>query len=141
MDFSLINELENIDINTINKFSFNNYQTFIKVIKVIDGDTITGIFKYKDEFFKYNFRINNIDTAEIHSKDNNIKLKGLEAKQFLFNIIFNKIIKATFLNFDKYGRILVELYLPESNDKLISDVLIEGGYAKKYNGGTKESWE
>lgn len=140
MDNILINELENLDILQVNKFSFNNYQTFIKVIKVIDGDTITAIFKYKDEFFKYNFRINNIDTAEIHSKDNNIKLKALEAKQFLFNLIFNKIIKAKFLNFDKYGRILVELFMNES-DQLISDVLIEGGFAKKYNGGTKESWE
>lgn len=140
MNDILINELENLDIKNIKKFSFNNYQTYIKVIKVLDGDTITGIFKYKDEYFKYNFRLNNIDTAEIHSKDNNIKLKALEAKQFLFNLINDKIIKAQFLNFDKYGRILINLYLKDS-DKSVSDILIEGGFAKKYNGGTKESWE
>lgn len=140
MNDNLIKELQDLDILTINKFSFNNFQTYIKVIKVLDGDTITAIFKYKDEFFKYNFRLNNIDTAEIHSKDNNIKLKALEAKQFLFNLINDKIIKAKFLNFDKYGRILIDLFLLDS-DKSISDILIEGGFAKKYNGGTKESWE
>ncbi len=140
METNLISELENLDSNLISKFTFNNYETYIKVIKIIDGDTITGIFKYKDEFFKYNFRINGIDTAEIHSKDENIKLKAIEAKQYLFNLIFNKIIKAKFLNFDKYGRILIELYLLDSNT-LISDIMIQGGYAKKYNGGTKEVWD
>ena len=28
-----------------------------------------------------------------------------------YNLVNDKIIKATFLNFDKYGRILIDLYL------------------------------
>ena len=50
MDLNLIKELNSIDINQIKKFSFENYETLIKIIKVIDGDTITAIFKFKDTF-------------------------------------------------------------------------------------------
>jgi endonuclease YncB( thermonuclease family) len=135
---SLVNELNTLDPKTIKKFTFNNYKTIIKIIKVIDGDTVTGIFKFKDSFYKYNFRINGIDTAEIHSKNENEKNKGLNAKDYLYNLIINKTLLANFLDFDKYGRILVNLYL---NDKdLISDHLIQGGYANKYDGKTKKLW-
>jgi endonuclease YncB( thermonuclease family) len=139
MDLNLIKELNSIDINQIKKFSFENYETLIKIIKVIDGDTITAIFKFKDTFYKYNFRLNGIDTAEIHSKNINEKTFALNTKQYLNNLIINKILKAKLLNFDKYGRILINIYL--SNDELVSDNLINGGYAKKYDGGTKEKWE
>ena len=135
---SLVNELNTLDQKTVKKFTFNNYKTIIKIIKVIDGDTVTGIFKFKDSFYKYNFRINGIDTAELHSKNENEKNKGLNAKDYLYNLIINKTLFANFLDFDKYGRILVNIYL---NDKdLISDHLIQGGYANKYDGKTKELW-
>jgi endonuclease YncB( thermonuclease family) len=138
MDLQLIQELNQLDVDSIPKFSFNNYTTIIKIIKIIDGDTISAIFKFKDQFYKSNFRLNNIDTAEIHSKSESIRLKALGAKHFLFNLIINKNLKATMLNYDKYGRILIDIYL--DNGDSVSDKLIQGGYAKKYNGGTKEEW-
>ena len=134
----LIQELNKLDDSTIPKFSFNNYTTIIKVIKIIDGDTISAIFQFKDTFYKTNFRLNNIDTPELHSKIENVKLKAAEAKEFLFKLIINKTLKSTLLNFDKYGRILIDIYL--ENGELVSDKLIQGGYAKKYNGGLKVEW-
>jgi endonuclease YncB( thermonuclease family) len=138
-NLKLIQELNSLDSSKIKKFSLENYETLIKIIKIIDGDTITALFKYKDEFFKYNFRLNNIDTAEIHSKNANVKQFALETKQYLFNLIINKNLQAKFLNFDKYGRILIDIYL--ENGETVSNNLIKGGYAKKYNGGTKDEWE
>jgi endonuclease YncB( thermonuclease family) len=134
----LIKQLNTLKIDEIKKFSFENYETYIKIIKIIDGDTITAIFKFKDEFYKSNFRLNNIDTPEIHSKDLNIKLLAAESKKFLFNLVINKNLKAKFLNFDKYGRILIDIYLEDGDT--VSNKLINGGYAKKYNGRTKESF-
>lgn len=134
----LIQELNSLDKTSIKKFTFNNYNTFIKIIKVIDGDTVTAIFKFKDEFYKYNFRIAGIDTAEIHSKNENEKKIGLNAKDYLYNLIINKTLFANFLDFDKYGRILVNLYL--NNTELVSDHLIKGGFAHEYDGKTKEIW-
>jgi endonuclease YncB( thermonuclease family) len=139
MDINLIQKLDSLNINQIKKFSFENYKTIIKVIKVIDGDTITAIFKFKDEFYKYNFRINEIDTAEIHSKNENIKKFAVETKNYLTHLILNKNLNATFCNFDKYGRILINLYL--DTEESVSDNLIKGGYAKKYDGKTKEIWD
>lgn len=135
---SLVNELNTLDQKSVKRFTFNNYNTIIKIIKVIDGDTVTGIFKFKDSFYKYNFRINGIDTAEIHSKNESEKNKGLTTKDYVYNLIFNKTLFADFLDFDKYGRILVNLYLNDT--ELLSDHLIQGGYAHKYDGKTKELW-
>lgn len=133
-------ELEFIDQTSISKFSFKNYKTLIKVIRVIDGDTIIGVFKFNSEFYKYNFRINGIDTPEIHSKNEYEKKIGLDAKNYVYNLLINKILFAEFLDFDKYGRILLNLYLDENNSEQLSDHLINGGYAQKYDGGIKSAW-
>ena len=92
INFTLIQELNSLNINQVKKFSFENYETYIKVIKIIDGDTITAIFKFKDEFYKSNFRLNNIDTAEIHSKDIQIKEFALKTKEYLNNLIINRYL-------------------------------------------------
>jgi len=134
----LTQELNQVDQKLVKKFTFKDYKTVIKIIKVIDGDTVTAIFKFKDSFYKYNFRISGIDTAEIHSKNENEKKLGLNAKDYLNNLIINKNLFAHFLDFDKYGRILVNLYL--NNNELISNILIQGGYAHEYDGKTKAVW-
>lgn len=135
---NLIQELNSLNQQLIPKFSFKNYKTIIKVIKVIDGDTITGIFKFKDSFYKYNFRLNGIDTAEIHSKNDNEKKLGIDAKEYLHNLIINKNLVAEFYDFDKYGRILINIYLNET--ELLSNNLINGGYAHIYDGKAKSEW-
>ncbi len=50
-------------------------------------------------------------------------------------------MKVTCGDFDKYGRLLVEIMI-EEDEKLnnISDWLIENEYAFSYNGGTKKIW-
>jgi endonuclease YncB( thermonuclease family) len=50
----------------------------------------------------------------------------------------NKIVTLKCGEFDKYGRLLVEVETGENI--VIHDWLIQGGYAKKYEGGTKEKW-
>lgn len=134
----LSKELDNLDILSIQKFSFKNYTTLLKIIKVIDGDSIIGVFKFNNIFYKYNFRINGIDTPEIHSKNIIEKNKGIAAKEYLTNKILNKILLSDFLDFDKYGRILVNIYIDENYS--ISDDLIQGGYAYSYDGKTKSEW-
>jgi endonuclease YncB( thermonuclease family) len=135
---SLQKELEVIEQNSISKFSFKNYKTLIKIIRVIDGDSVVAIFKFNNQFYKYNFRINGIDTPEINSKNEYEKKKGIDTKIYVQNLLINKILFAEFLDFDKYGRILLNLYL-NSNEN-ISEHLINGGYANKYDGGGKSSW-
>ena len=41
------------------------------------------------------------------------------------------------VDFDKYGRLLTNVFLNKEDDKSISDILLEEKLAYKYNGDTK----
>ena len=43
--------------------------------------------------------------------------------------------------FDKYGRLLANIYTLDNTNKTINDEMIELGHAKAYDGGTKEGWD
>lgn len=44
------------------------------------------------------------------------------------------------MDFDKYGRLLVEIFEDEQYNESINNWLIVNNYAKKYDGGTKTKW-
>ncbi len=50
-----------------------------------------------------------------------------------------KIITVKCLEFDKYGRALVELYNDEKETQSFNDILVEKNLAVRYYGGSKES--
>jgi hypothetical protein len=52
----------------------------------------------------------------------------------------DKIVSVKCSKFDKYGRLLVEITVPESGVK-IHEYLISEGLANKYEGKTKEKWD
>lgn len=66
-------ELNLIDYTKIEKFSLNNMIFDAKVIKVYDGDTITVVFNYNNKYYKWNCRLNGIDTPEIKSNNEDEK--------------------------------------------------------------------
>ena len=82
-------------------------------------------------------------SCEITLEDNKTKI---QIKKLLDKN--NKIITIKCHEFDKYGRLLVELLNEENDVKTFNDVLIEEGYilvyivckvmAKRYEGGTKD---
>ena len=108
-----------------------------KVIKVYDGDTITIATKmpYDDNFYRFSVRIRGIDCPEIKSKNSNEKLCAIMARDFLKEIIFNKVAKLEEISYDKYGRILADVYVDDLN---ISELMISESLAIKYDGGRKK---
>ena len=52
-DQELIKRLNSVSLSNVKRFSFNGYDTYAKVLKVHDADTITILFEYKDEIVKY----------------------------------------------------------------------------------------
>jgi micrococcal nuclease len=114
------------------------YEYAIKeVIKVVDGDTIDVIFDVGFSMFrKERIRLDGIDTPESSTSDLNEKRFGLESKQFL-QIWLSKqsSLRAKTKKDDKYGRILAEIYGDDSI--CINDLMVESGFAWKYDGGTK----
>lgn len=89
-----------------------------KVIKVIDGDTITLDNNEK-------VRLIGIDTPE--RGDCYYK----EATLSLRNLVLNKqvTLEKDITNRDKYNRLLRYIYI---NDSLINDIQVRGGYAEAY---------
>ena len=118
-------------------FTLNGLKMSARVTDVYDGDTVKVIFKFKDIFYKWNCRLLGIDTPEIRTKNLKEKEFGLKTRDFLRSEILNKIVTVKCYEFDKYGRLLVNIYM---NDVCINDKLIQHGYAKKYDGGTKTKW-
>ena len=123
------------------KFSLNGYKTFAKCVHAYDGDTINVVFKMpnSNDCYKWVIRINGIDTPEIKTKNTYEKQIALKARNFLRELILDKIIVIECLDFDKYGRLLGNIYI-EENEMSLSNIMIEKGYAKAYDGGTKSKW-
>jgi micrococcal nuclease len=125
-----------------NKFSLKGYKTYAKCVSVYDGDTIHVVFKMPNhnECYKWVIRVNGVDTPELRTRNKYEKQLGYKARDFLSNLILDKIIILECLDFDKYGRLLGEIY-SEGNEKSISNQMIEQGHAKAYDGGTKAKWQ
>tara|TARA_B100000524_G_scaffold30010_1_gene14913 strand:+ start:5873 stop:6370 length:498 start_codon:yes stop_codon:yes gene_type:complete len=117
----------------------------IKVIKVYDGDTITISAKVQGDplgptYYKWSVRFRGIDTPEIKGKTQDEKQAAIIARDALSNKILNKKILLKDVKYDKYGRLLADVYL----DKLcLNKWMLDNKYGVAYDGGTKhtpESW-
>ena len=105
------------------------------VINVVDGDTIDckvdlGFCIYAE----MRFRLNGIDTAELHSKDQSKRELAQKAKEFVTNTILDKGVLLQTFKQDKYGRYLCEVFI---NDSSVNRRLIEMGLAESYEGGKR----
>ena len=52
--------------------------------------------------------------------------------------ILNKLVNVKCGDFDKYGRLLTEIFI---EDECVNQWLIDNEYAFEYDGGTKKDWE
>lgn len=148
------NNFTPFDIDTPS-FSLDGIKTYARVVNIIDGDTLSLVIPIFDSYFKFNTRINGIDTCEIHSSDLIIKDYGLKAKKRICDIIsksklntYNKkeiidYLKANVVlvwlecfEFDKYGRLLAEVYTKDKSI-IISKCLLDEKLAYVYKGDTK----
>lgn len=159
--------IQTINSSIYGKYDFNDVEGKFYVESVYDGDTITLLIPTKLSIYdmcssntidlnsdtnksnniilnKVRVRLFGIDTPELKPKKNlpNIEqhiLKAKEARDYLSSLILNKIIKVVFMSNDKYGRPLVKLYATneESKEICLNDLMVKKGFAKEYNGGTK----
>ena len=119
----------------------------IKIVKVLDGDTIDvtidlGFDLYKKE----RVRVAGVDTPEKRTRDLEEKALGIEATNWLKKKLEDTIagdgdelsIRTELKGgVGKYGRLLGWLYINEDTLSL-NEQMIEEGYAWEYDGGTKQ---
>ena len=129
------------------KFTLNNNIYIAKCVKCYDADTIHVVFYLNTKPQRFVCRLLNIDTAEIRSKNIEEKTFAKKARDYLKNIILNKIITIKCGEFDKYGRLLIYIYSYDSKpssdpndltfENSINNTLLHEKFAYQYDGGTK----
>lgn len=130
----------------LRKITLNQCKTFVppityaNVVKVYDGDTITIGCLIDKVTYKFSTRLPRIDTPELRTSNDIEKRAGYLVRNKVSNQVLNHIVKVGKLDYDKYGRLLCEIYFKNSNGKYInlSDWILENNYAVPYNGGAKE---
>lgn len=160
----MIDELKNIKSSDILQYSLNGIKTSGKIVEIYDGDTCKIVLLINNVLQKFNCRMNGIDTPEmkppLNKPNREIEIKNAyrcrnKVVQMCTNIIPNvdidfnskkisldtntKIVYVECLEFDKYGRLLVNIYETPTSIAY-NDILINEGFAKKYNGGTKDEF-
>ena len=140
----LICELKTCDKKT-HKFSLDGIVKLCKVVDIYDGDSCRVVFKNNNIINKWNVRMNGYDSPEIRPSKklenrDEIKKKAIEAKKYLKSLIMNdnQLVYLKCFDFDKYGRLLGEIYINKTDTESVNDLMIKNNYAYEYHGGTKK---
>lgn len=158
--------------NTTRLWSFQGFKTRARVVNVHDGDTLSVVFYFFDNVYKFNIRLAGIDACEIRNKDQGLLLKAHQARNRILQligvpnvdleVIFTDKQVVTLLeehlcmvdvhcrDFDKYGRILADVYpsilltptlsstpITKWQLETIASILLKESLVYCYNGGTK----
>lgn len=133
-----------VDWNQITKdntefLGFDGETDEVKVVDVYDGDTVTIAKRISENgpVYKFKCRLIGIDTPELRSRNAKEKALAVKAKEFLRVLVLDKVVLAKFDKFDKYGRLLVWLYV---NDEDVASKVIDAGFAREYHGGKRMPW-
>lgn len=114
----------------------------IKVVKVVDGDTIDAQIDLGfDISITKRIRLAGIDTPESRTRDLAEKALGLESKELLKKKLKEalSIVVRTEKpdSTGKFGRVIGALFLDDS-ELSINEIMVASGYAWEYGGGAKE---
>lgn len=125
--------------------SLINQEFTAKIVYIYDGDTMHVVFKKFGEYYRWNCRVQGVDTPELRTKNESEKAMGYKVRDVLRSLLQDQIVRIKCFEFDKYGRLLIDVYLlddmPNStNVSFLSEWLIQEKYAYSYDGGTKQSW-
>tara|TARA_B110000208_G_C11345032_1_gene275270 strand:- start:37 stop:465 length:429 start_codon:yes stop_codon:yes gene_type:complete len=141
MSCCLRKKLKKCTMENIPLYDFKNENRLCKVLSVYDGDTITIAIKLETKIYKWKVRMYGYDSPEmkplkILKNRDDIKRRALIAKKALEDKILEKIVTIELLGFDKYGRILGNIYY---NNENINEYMLKNDYGYSYIGGTKRT--
>ena len=136
-----------------------------KIVEVYDGDTCKIVIPLQNTLYKFTCRLIGIDSPEIKprkdkaNRDNEIILAKMARRELLKlimcdNPLFDNIdIKKEDINseleknrklvivkckeFDKYGRLLIEIYSIDKPEQSFNSILLNKNLCVQYDGGKK----
>ena len=149
------------------EYSLKNISMEGKVVNVYDGDTVHVVFIINNQLVKYNCRLLGIDSPEICPKNVPDKTKreleiasAIKSRDFLISQVTGitpekditkkaikelcgkskKLVWIKCYDFDKYGRLLVEIFLDKNNSVSLNKKMVLTNNAVEYDGGTKKEF-
>ena len=137
-----MDKLETLTLDDTEDITYNF--TSAKVLKVYDGDTVTIGAWYDNGWKRFSVRVYGVDCAEIRGGTVDTKAQAQKAKEYVTNLLLNKVVGIEVLNnkiyhgaklVEKYGRLLANITTPSGED--LGKLLCDAGLAKPYFGGTK----
>ena len=147
-----INYIQNKNESNTELFNIMDKTFIAKIISVYDGDTCKAIIQFRGKYNIFKIRMFGYDSPEIRKYGHNTlekgeKEAGLAAKKFLSELILNKIVYLETKGFEKYGRLLANIYLVNNRclcnlkGTLINQYMIENGHGYQYTGKTKKKYK
>lgn len=135
-------------IDNTPEYTFEQVKSIVKVIRIIDGDTVDIAFLHSDSqrVYRHRVRLYGIDTPEKRPAKNNPNREAeIEASKRATEALCERLrenddrVLALFHKKDKYGRELATFYHKDGSS--INEWMISEGYAYAYDGGTKIAFE
>ena len=128
-------------------YSYENLHKMVKVLRVVDGDTVDIALHYEEtgKIFQHRVRLYGIDTPEKRpalsneNRDKEIAASKQSSAALMQKLKENdNLVVAHFYKPDKYGRLLCTFYDKEGDN--INNWMIQSGFAYEYFGKTKKKF-
>ena len=134
--------------NNVPLFSLEGIFCECKVVDVYDGDTCKVVFPLHDKLYRWNVRLDGYDTPEMRPRKNKPNREqeiaaAKEAKKFLKDLVMKSPEQLVYIKckeFDKYGRLLADLFVCQDDKCSVNQMMIDNGHGYVYNGGKKKEF-
>ena len=125
--------------NSTPLYTLEGLRVQAKCTAVYDGDTAYFAFRVAEgaPIYRYKCRMAGYNSAELRTRDPVEKAAGIAAKNALSADICDKIVTLSIGKYDKYGRLLVEVFHSGEN---INKKMVTGGFGKPYDGRGEKQW-
>ncbi len=138
-------ELENATLVNTPKYTLETFgkRVPVRVIDVYDGDTLVVAMEVSKRISSFRVRLAHVDTPELKPALNvpdrdAIILQAKASRDYLASIVLGHIVWMDILGFEKYGRLLADVYTSEREAGSVNEKIIADGYGVVYEGGTKQ---
>ncbi len=126
--------------------AFGNPQSVMRsghpaeVLRVLDGDTFEARVRiWPGIDITTKIRLRGIDAAELHARCDEERVKAIAAREALVRILAEGSVGVSNIGQDKYGgRVDADVSTAKTPDVSVS--MLDGGFARRYSGGRRESW-
>ena len=119
--------------NKTPEFTLRGTQCRARCVDCYDGDTCKVVFLFHGDLTRWTIRVYGVNTPEIRGVPDDVKKKGIEARDFVRELVLNHDVFVSCYGFGKYGRLIADIYFDEScTGESLSDKLISAGHSLPY---------